>query len=167
VLWLQKKGIVITVGILAAITISSFLIWMIPQNNEAIFVVSNFQDHIDVVKEIHNVIVDGIEIEFQNLLAGDITPEQYIEIADVSSTQIKSQIIRLVESNAPEEWHDSYLNYIEALRKTNSQILETIIVANLIEKDFDQNSIEEPLVKISTLKQESKSFVKTSDELTP
>jgi len=163
----SKKGIVITVGILAAITISSSLIWMIPQNNEAVFVVSNFQDHIDVVKEIHNVIVDGIEIEFQNLLAGDITPEQYIEIADVSSTQIKSQIIRLVESDAPEEWYDSYLNYIEALRKTNSQILETIIVANLMEKGFDQNSIEEPLVKISNLKQESKSFVKISDELTP
>jgi len=163
----SKKGIVITVGILAAITISSFLIWMIPQNNEAVFVVSNFQDHIDVVKEIHNVIVDGIEIEFQNLLAGDITPEQYIEIADVSSTQIKSQIIRLVESDAPEEWHDSYLNYIEALRKTNSQILETIIVANLMEKGSDQNSIEDSLVKISILKQESKSFVKTSDELTP
>ncbi len=163
----SKKGIVITVGILAAITISSFLIWMIPQNNEAIFVVSNFQDHIDVVKEIHNVIVDGIEIEFQNLLAGDITPEQYIEIADVSSTQIKSQIIRLVESDAPEEWHDSYLNYIDALRKTNSQILETIIVANLMEKGSDQNSIEDSLVKISILKQESKSFVKTSDELTP
>jgi len=163
----SKKGIVITVGILAAITISSFLIWMIPQNNEAVFVVSNFQDHIDVVKEIHNVIVDGIEIEFQNLLAGDITPEQYIEIADVSSTQIKSQIIRLVESEAPEEWHDSYLNYIEALRKTNSQILETIIVANLMEKGSDQNSIEDSLVKISILKQESESFVKTSDELTP
>ncbi len=163
----SQKGIVITVGILAVITISSFLIWMIPQNNEAIFVISNFQDHIDVVKEIHNVIVDGIEIEFQNLLARDITPEQYIEIADVSSTQIKSQIIRLVESDAPEEWHDSYLNYIEALRKTNSQILETIIVANLIEKGSDQNSIEESLVKISILKQESKSFVKTSDELTP
>lgn len=163
----SKKGIVITVGILAAITISSFLIWMIPQNNEAVFVVSNFQDHIDVVKEIHNVIVDGIEIEFQNLLIGDVTPEQYIEIADVSSTQIKSQIIKLVKSDAPEEWHDSYLNYIEALRKTNSQILETIIVANLMEKGFDQNSIEPSLVKISVLKQESKSFVKTSDELTP
>ncbi len=163
----SKKGIAITVGILAVITISSFLIWMMPQNNEAVFVVSNFQDHIDVVKEIHNVIVDGIEIEFQNLLIGDVTPEQYIEIADVSSTQIKSQIIKLVKSDAPEEWHDSYLNYIEALRKTNSQILETIIVANLIEKGFDQNSIEPSLVKISVLKQESKSFVKTSDELTP
>ena len=163
----SKKGIAITVGILAVITISSFLIWMMPQNNEAVFVVSNFQDHIDVVKEIHNVIVDGIEIEFQNLLIGDVTPEQYIEIADVSSTQIKSQIIKLVKSDAPEEWHDSYLNYIEALRKTNSQILETIIVANLMEKGFDQNSIEPSLVKISVLKQESKSFVKTSDELTP
>jgi len=163
----SKKGIAITVGILAVITISSFLIWMMPQNNEAVFVVSNFQDHIDVVKEIHNVIVGGIEIELQNLLVGDITPEQYIEIADVSSTQIKSQIIRLVKSEAPEEWHDSYLNYIEALRKTNSQILETIIVANLMEKGSDQNSIEDSLVKISILKQESKSFVKTSDELTP
>ncbi len=163
----SKKGIAITVGILAVITISSFLIWMMPQNNEAVFVVSNFQDHIDVVKEIHNVIVDGIEIEFQNLLVGDVTPEQYIEIADVSSTQIKSQIIKLVKSDAPEEWHDSYLNYIEALRKTNSQILETIIIANLIEKGFDQNSIEGSLVKISTLKQESKYFIKTSNELAP
>ena len=140
---------------------------MIPQNDKVTFVVSDYQEHIDVIKEIHYVIIDGINIEFENLLAGDITPEQYIEIADVASAQIKSQIIQLVESDAPEEWHDSYLNYIEALRKTNSQILETIVIANAIKENFDQNIIDESLNNISLLKEESNSFVQASDKLRP
>ena len=36
-----KKGIVITIGILVAITASSFLIWIIPQNNQNINVNQN------------------------------------------------------------------------------------------------------------------------------
>ena len=64
----SKKGIAVTIGILAAITAASFLIWLIPLNNENTFVVSDFESNLEDVKEIHLTLQKGIEQEFQNLL---------------------------------------------------------------------------------------------------
>ncbi|MGQ0376624.1 MAG: hypothetical protein ACT4OW_03860 [Nitrososphaerota archaeon] len=163
----SKKGVLVTVAILAAITIGSFFVWLTPQRYDATFVVSDFKSHLDEVKEIHLVLVDGIEKEFQKMLNEDITPDQYIEVAEISSSQINSQIIQLVESSASEEWQQSYLNYIEALRATNSNIRETIVVANMIKENSDKADIEQVLEKIDQLKEESKSFVSASDSARP
>ena len=156
-----------TIVILAAITIASFFVWLTPQSYDATFVVSDFKSHLDGVKEIHLVLADGIEKEFQKMLNGEMTPDQYIETAEISSSQINSQIIQLVKSNASEEWQESYLNYIEALRATNSNIRETIVVANMIKDSSDKENIEQILEKIGKLKEESKSFVSASDSARP
>ena len=156
-----------TIVILVAITIASFFVWLTPQSYDATFVVSDFKSHLDGIKEIHRVLVDGIEKEFQKMLNGDITPDQFIEVAEISSSQINSQIIQLVESSASQEWQESYLNYIEALRATNSNIRETIVVANMIKEGSDKQNIEEILKKIDHLKEESKSFVSASDSTRP
>jgi hypothetical protein len=163
----SKKGVLVTVVILVAITIGSFFVWLTPQSYDAIFVVSDFKSHLDGVKEIHLVIVDGTEKEFQKILNGEITPEQYIEVAEISSSQINAQIIQLVESNASEEWEESYLNYIEALRATNSHIRETIVVANMIKDNSAKEEIEQIVKKIERLKEEAKSFVSASDSARP
>ena len=163
----SKKGVWLTVVILVAITTASFFVWLTPQRYDATFVVSDFKSHLDGVKEIHRVLVDGIEKEFQKMLNGDITPDQFIEVAEISSSQINSQIIQLVESNASQEWQESYLNYIEALRATNSNIRETIVVANMIKEGSDKQNIGEILKKIDQLKEESKSFVSASDSTRP
>jgi GTPase SAR1 family protein len=163
----SKKGVGLTVAILVAITIASFFVWLVPQRYDAAFVVSDFKSHLYGVKEIHLILVDGTEKEFQKMLSGEITPDQYIEIAEISSSQINSQIIQLVESNASEEWQESYLNYIEALRATNSSIRETIVVANRIKDSADKDGIEQILEKIEQLKEESKSFVSASDSVRP
>ena len=68
-----KKGIIITVGILVAITASSFLIWIIPQNNQNIFVVSDFETYLDNVKEIHDTLLLEIEEDFQKMLTAFYT----------------------------------------------------------------------------------------------
>lgn len=156
-----------TVVILVAITTASFFVWLTPQSYDATFVVSDFKSHLDGIKEIHRVLADGNEKEFQKMLNGDITPAQFIEVAEISSSQINSQIIQLVESNASQEWQESYLNYIEALRATNSNIRETIVVANMIKEGSDKQDIEEILKKIDQLKEESKSFVSASDSTRP
>ncbi|MEK6956393.1 MAG: hypothetical protein AABW74_00610 [Thermoproteota archaeon] len=163
----SKKGVWLTIVILVAITIASFFVWLTPQSYDATFVVSDFKSHLDGIKEIHRVLVDGIEKEFQKMLNGDITPDQFIEVAEISSSQINSQIIQLVESSASQEWQESYLNYIEALRATNSNIRETIVVANMIKEGSDKQNIEEILKKIDHLKEESKSFVSASDSTRP
>ena len=156
-----------TIVILVAITITSFFVWLTPQSYDATFVVSDFKSHLDGIKEIHRVLADGIEKEFQKMLNGDITPDQYIEVAEISSSQINSQIIQLVESKASQEWQESYLNYLEALRRTNSNIRETIVVANMIKDNADEQNVDEVLKKIDQLKEESKSFVSASDSARP
>ena len=163
----SKTGIALTVGILAVITGASFLVWFMPQNNEISIVVSDFESHLDNVKEIHSVISEGLDEEFQNVLNGKTDPKEYIEIAKVSSSQINDQIIQLVKSKAPEEWLESYIDYIESLKHFNTYIRETIVVANLIDNDSEQSEIEDYLERVNKIKSEVTSLIQKSDENRP
>lgn len=162
-----KKGIAVTVVILAAITAASFLVWLIPQNIENKIIVSDFESHLDNIKEIHFTLQTEVDQEFQNMLNGKINSTQYIEIAEVSSSQVNSQIIQLVESKAPEEWHESYLNYIESLKKFNSQIRETIVVATIMNENNESEKIQDILEKIDSLRKDSESLAIASDDTRP
>lgn len=161
-----KKGIVITVVILAAITAASFSLWFIPQNIETEIIISDFGIHLDNVKEIHLTLNNEINEEYQNMLDEKITPQEYINLAEISSSQVNSQIIQLVESKAPEEWHESYLNYMESLKIFNSQIKETIVVATMI-SDGKNSEIQDTIEKIGSLKKDSESLAKASDQTRP
>ena len=65
----SKKGIIVTVTILAVITGSSFLLWIVPQDYETTFVISDYENYLDEVKNIHEVLQESIDIEYQNLLS--------------------------------------------------------------------------------------------------
>ena len=163
-----KKGIAITGIILASITAASFLVWLIPQNIETKIVISDFETHLDNVKDVHSALNDEINEEFQNMLDKKITHEEYINLAEISSSQVNSQIIQLVESKAPEEWHDSYLNYLESLKIFNSEIRETIIIATMVGEDKQQsNEFRDIIKKIDSMKKDSKSFIEASDQTRP
>ena len=97
----SKKGIALTIAIFAGITAASFMIWIVPNNNQFTLVTSNFETNLDDVIAIRTVISSEIENEFENLLNKKITPEKYIEIAEISSSQINSQTIHLVQSDPP------------------------------------------------------------------
>jgi hypothetical protein len=158
----SKKGITITVVILAIITGASFLIWQIPTDLSMTVVVSDFESHIVGIDERFKIISSALDESFEEMVNGGITPDEYITIAEISSTQINSQIIELVESQAPDEWLDSYLNDLESLRSYNSYIRETIVLANLLNDDFTMSDKEEALEKISLLKQESIDYAQMS-----
>jgi len=162
-----KKGIAVTVVILAAITAASFLVWLIPQNIENKIIISDFEAHLDNIKEIHFTLQTEVDQEFQNMLNEKITQKEYIDIAEISSSQVNSQIIQLVESKAPEEWHESYLNYIESLKKFNSQIRETVVVATIMSEDNESNEIQDILEKIDSLRKDSELLVIASDNTRP
>ena len=154
--------------ILAAITAASFLVWLIPQNIETKIIISDFGVHLDNVKEIHSTLNNGINEEFKNMLDKKITPQEYTNLAEISSTQVNSQIMQLVESKAPEKWYESYLNYIEALKVFNSEIRETIVVAMLVSEDKQTTSEFRDIVKkIDLLKKDSKSLIDASDQARP
>ena len=68
----SKKGIVVTVIILAAITGASFSLWLIEPENETTLVVTDYQNYLDGVENIHEVLQESIDIEYQNLRDGKI-----------------------------------------------------------------------------------------------
>ena len=163
----SKKGISLTIGVLAAITMASFVFWFLPQNSEITFVVSDFESHLDGVKNVHVVISEAVDMEFQNLLDRNISPKEYIEQAEISSVQINSQIIQLVKSKATEEWLESYISYIEALKQYNTYVRETIVAAAMIEEDVESAEIEEFITKINQFKENSESYIFKSDNSRP
>jgi predicted RNA-binding protein with EMAP domain len=163
----SKNGIAITVIILAAITGASFLIWQIPQDNETTFVISDYGDYLNEVKNIQEVLQESIDIEIQNLRNGEISPDDYIKITEVTSSQVTAQISEFVTSKPPEEWQDSYISYMDAMRKFNSFIGETKVLANMIEKGSTEEEMVKTLQKIESLKIESLDYVKISDESRP
>ena len=163
----SKKGIVVTGIILAAITGASFSLWIIPQNVETTFVVSDYGSYLDEVKNIHEVLEESIEIEYENLLTGEITPQDYVAVTEITSDQVTTQISEFVTSKPTEEWQTSYISYMEALKSFNSYITETKVLASMIENESTDEEIEEILIKIDILKSESVEFVKKSDETRP
>jgi len=163
----SKKGKIVTVIILAVITGASFLLWMVPENSETTFVVSDYRGYIDGVKNIHEILQESIEMEYQNLLNDEIAPNDYNIVVEVTSSQVTAQISEFVTSKPPEEWQDSYINYMDAMKKFNVYIGETKVLANLIEKESTQEELTEEIQKIESLKEEYKEFVKMSDQARP
>ncbi|GBL40765.1 hypothetical protein EMGBD3_01330 [Nitrosarchaeum sp.] len=160
----SKKGIIVTVIILVTITAASFLFWIIPQENPSTLVVSDYANYLDGVKKIHEVLQESIETEFQNLLDGKTSPDEYIAITEVTTSQVTVQISEFVTSKPPEEWQDSYISYMEALKKFNSYIVETKVAANMLkEGQIDTEVIQ----KIESLRLESQELINKSNELRP
>ena len=163
----SRKGIGITMAILAGVVIASFVVYLIPEDTTMKIVVSDFEKYLDITKEKTSMEVTSIDESFEKLMEKKTSPDEYIRIAEVSSSQINSLIIELTNSGAAQEWYDSYANYIGALKKLNEKITETIVVANLMSGDSNSNSINEIIAKIHQLETESLDLMKKSDNTRP
>ena len=163
----SKKGIAVTAIILAAITGASFLLWVIPQDNESTFVVTDYQGYLDGVENIHEVLQESIDIEYQNLRDGKISPEDYITVTEITSSQVTTQISEFITSKPSEPWQESYINYMDAMKKFNEYILETKVLANQIQNGSSDEEISLTIEKIESIKSQSMEFVKKSNELRP
>jgi len=163
----SKKGIGVTIAVLVGVVAASFLVYLIPEDTTMKIVVSDFEKYLDITKEkamLESVIIDE---SFEKLMEKKTSPNEYIGIAKISSSQIDSLIIELIDSGATQEWAESYVNYIDALKKLNEKITETIVVANLMNGDDNSNSINEIIAKIHQLEIESLDLIKKSDNTRP
>lgn len=162
----SKKGITLTIMILAAITAGSFLFWLIPQESQISLVISDHENYLDGVKEIHSILNQTISTEFQNLINENISPDEYILFADVTSSQITTQISEFVKSKPPNEWQNSYISYMEALKNFNSYVTETKVYANLV-KQGKTDLLDETSTKIESFKSESEILIEKSNNSRP
>jgi len=163
----SKKGIAITTAVLVSVVAASFLVYLIPEDTTMKITVSDFGEHLDITKERALMESSSIDESFKKLMENDMNQDEYIRIAEVSSSQILSLIIELKDSGATQEWTESYVNYIGALKKLNEMITETIVVANLMDNDDNSDSINEIIDKIHQLKTESLDLTKKSDAARP
>jgi len=163
----SRKGIGVTIAILVGVVAASFLVYLIPEDTTMKITVSDFGEHLDITKERALMESSSIDESFKKLMENDMNQDEYIRIAEVSSSQILSLIIELKDSGATQEWTESYVNYIGALKKLNEMITETIVVANLMDSDNNSNSINEIIDKIHQLKTESLDLTKKSDAARP
>ena len=163
----SRKGIGVTIAILVGVVAASFLVYLIPEDTTMKITVSDFGEHLDITKERALMESSSIDESFKKLMENDMDQDEYIRIAEVSSSQILTLIIELKDSGATQEWTESYVNYIGALKKLNEMITETIVVANLMDSDDNSNSINEIIDKIHQLKTESLDLTKKSDAARP
>jgi len=163
----SKKGIGVTTALLVGVVAASFLVYLIPEDTTMKIVVSDFEKYLDITKEKAMLESVSIDESFEKLMEKKMSPNEYIGIAKVSSSQIDSLIIEMIDSGATQEWVESYVNYIDALKKLNGKITETIVVANLMNDDDNSNSINEIIAKIHQLETESLDLIKKSDNTRP
>ena len=163
----SKKGIAITAIILVAITGASFLLWVIPQENDTTFIVTDYQGYLDGVKNIHEVLQESIDIEYQNLRDGKSTPKDYIAITEVTSSQVTTQISEFITSKPSKQWEESYISYMNGMKEFNKYILETKVLANQIQNGSVDNELLETVNRIESIKAESMEYIKKSNELRP
>ena len=163
----SRKGIAVTIAILVGVVAASFLVYLIPEDTTMKITVSDFSKHLDITKERATMESSSIDESFKKLMKNDMSQDEYIRIAEVSSSQINSLIIELTNSGATQEWTESYVNYIGALKKLSEMITETIVVASLLDNDDNSDSINEIITKIRQLETESLELTKKSDAARP
>ena len=163
----SRKGIAVTAAILVGVVAASFLVYLLPEDTTMKISVSDFEKHLDITKERASMEVMGIDDSFKKLMNDEMNPDEYISIAEDTSSQLNSLIIELTNSGATQEWTESYVNYIGALKKLNGKITETIVVANLITDNSNSDSINEILAKGKQLDAESLDLIKKSDSSRP
>ena len=152
-----------------AITIASFMVWIDnPTNTEMTIVVTNFENHQEGISERHKIISNAVEESFSELMNEKISAEEYIKIAEISSSQNNALLMELVYSDAPEEWQESYINRITSLKSFEAYVIETMVMAEFLwsdGEDFQQK--DELLDKIEKLKEESIQYAQMADSAKP
>ena len=164
----SKKGITITILVLIAITVASFSVWQIPDNPKMTIVVTDFESHLEAIDARHEIIASAVDESFSELMNEKMQAEKYIKIAEVSSLQNNGLLMELVESNAPEEWQESYINRISSLKSFELYIIETMVMAEFLgdgDGNFEQK--DDLLDKIEKFKEEFIQYAQMADSTKP
>ena len=133
----SKRGVVITVAILIAITIASFSVWIgnNTTNTEMTIVVTDFENHDAGIVERHKIVSNSIDESFDKFINGKIDVDEYEYIAENGSSQNNSLLMELAYSDAQEEWQESYVNRIASLKSFGAYIRESMVFATYVGND--------------------------------
>ena len=154
----SKRGKIATVGILAAITLASFAIWLIPQNTGTVLVTTDYGSLLDATVAIHDTLRESLDEQYGMMLQGAVSSAEYTEAAGIVSDQVTEQIMGLASAEPPSEWVESYSQYIESLRAFNSVIRETVVVAEAVSSGGDIAHMESQIAELESTSAEHAGF---------
>ena len=165
----SKKGVVITVVILIAITVGSFMVWFgNPTNTDMTIVVTDFENHDAGIVERHNIISNSIEESFEKFVNGSINASEYEKIAETCSSQNNALLMELAYSDAPEEWQEAYVNRIASLKSFGAYIRESMVFTTYLETgDIDSSQKDELLGNMAKYQEEYIEFKQMADSAKP
>ena len=165
----SKKGVGITVVILIAITIASFMVWLgSPTDTEMTIVITDFDNHDAGITERHKIISNSIEESLAQFMNGEIDGDEYDYIAKNASSQNNALLIELAYSDAPEEWQETYVSRIESLKSFGAYIRESMVFAVYLENnDGDLEQKDELLENMSKYKEEYIQYKQMADSSKP
>tara|TARA_Y100001960_G_scaffold102189_1_gene109888 strand:- start:565 stop:1065 length:501 start_codon:yes stop_codon:yes gene_type:complete len=164
----SKKGVIITVIVLVAITIGSFMVWFEnPSNTDMTIVVTDFENHDTGIYERHKIVSNAVEESFSEFMNEKISIDEYIRIAETSSSQNNALLMELAYSDAPQEWQETYINRIASLKSFEAYIIETMVIANLINNNGEQEQIAEIMKNIEKIKEESIQYAEMANSSKP
>ena len=112
----SKKGIAITVAIVAAIVGASFLIWLIPQSNPGSLITPRADSEIisDVYAR-HNDLADDIESKVSQWREGNLTSEKALAEITQARPRVHEMEKQIQDANPSQEWQKSFDLYELAL----------------------------------------------------
>lgn len=146
----SKKGIAATIGILGLITVASFVIWIVPQQNiQTQIIVSDYTQHLNDIDEQRRAIAEAASLQFSGVLDGSIAPQDHIDAARESSVIVKRQLADLLRSGADAPWHASYGMYVESLRSLDEYIGETVVVSKLVASGEEPRGLDRALAALA------------------
>ena len=165
----SKRGVVITVVILVAITIGSFMVWFgNPTNTDMTIVVTDFENHDAGIVERHKIVSNSIEKSFEKFMNGEIDSSEYEKIAETGSSQNNALLMELAYSDAPEEWQEAYVNRIASLKSFGAYIRESMVFTIYLETDgTDSQQKDEILRNMEKYKEEYIQFKQIADSTKP
>lgn len=165
----SKKGVVITVAILVAITIGSFMVWFgNPSNNEMTIVVTDFENHDAGIVERHKIVFNSIESSFEKFQNNEMSTDEYQKIAETGSSQNNALLMELAYSDAPEEWQETYVNRIASLKSFGAYIRESMVFSTYISEEVeDLEQRNDILGKMEVFKDEYMQFKQLAESSKP
>jgi hypothetical protein len=156
-----KKGIALTAAIIGGFTAASFLVYFVPSAPQgAVVVPTDPATELAFAMDRNQAIVDDFQSTFEMWKNNELNKDEFNKHADAAVNQVNELMLELRRSDAPEEWVQSYVLYIQALENYKEYFAKTKEYVSNANSDPSSkeallNSASELLAKAQSLQQQS------------
>ncbi|MEM2759599.1 MAG: hypothetical protein QXU32_08600 [Nitrososphaerales archaeon] len=158
-----KKGVALTVAIIAGVIAASFLVYLIPESpRSAVVGPTEARERLGFAMDRTQAVIDGFNASFDAWQSGETDKDTFDSSVAVTVDQINTLTLELRRSAVPDEWVQSYSSFIEALENYKLYVEKTKEYADFKSSQTDAatessylNTISETLNTAKRLTEES------------